>query len=411
LNLLLRTSATDSDDLFSSRTAPRVPMMSDAFFEQELSSIKARGLFREPRIHSPADNEHGLALNFSSNDYLGLSTDERVRLASVRAIEQCGTGATASRLMAGNSELAEGLEADIASMMGTEASLVFGSGFLTNLGVLSSLAGEGDEVFSDELNHASIIDGIRLSHARRSIYKHKDLGTLESLLKSSTARKKVIVSESVFSMDGDVAPVSALRGLADRYGALFVIDEAHAVGVMGRKGGGVCRIDENKTRPDIVVGTLSKALGGYGGFAACSRAARSFFANRARSFIYSTGLPPACLGAAREAVAIVTSPPDMGIRLLEKAHRFHDALAEYGLGVLPFESHIVPVVAGSNEKTVSFSQLLNRRGILVHPIRPPTVPPGTGRIRFSITLKMSDEALEKAAATTAQAAAEAGLIS
>jgi 8-amino-7-oxononanoate synthase len=406
----LRTSETDHDNLFSSRTASRVPLMSDAFFEQELSSIKARGLFRELRIYSPTVNERGGAVNFSSNDYLGLSTDERVKLASVRGIEQCGTGATASRLMAGNTELAEGLEADIASMMGTEAALVFGSGFLTNLGVLSSLAGKDDEVFSDELNHASIIDGIRLSHARRSVYKHKDLGTLEILLKSSTARKRLIVSESIFSMDGDVAPVIALRGLADRYGALLVIDEAHAVGVVGSRGGGVCRIDESKTRPDIVVGTLSKALGGYGGFAACSRAARSFLANRARSFIYSTGLPPACIAAAREAVAIVTSTPDMGTRLLDKAHRFHDALEKYGLSVLPFESHIVPVVAGSNEKTVAFSQLLNRRGILVHPIRPPTVPPGTGRIRFSITLNISDEALEKAAATTAQAAAEAGLI-
>jgi 8-amino-7-oxononanoate synthase len=406
----LRTSATDSDEMFSSRTASRVPLMSDAFFEQELSRIKARGLFREPRIYSPTDNEHGGALNFSSNDYFGLSTDERVRLASVRGIEQCGTGTTASRLMAGNTKRAESLEADIASMMGTEAALVFGSGFLTNLGVLSSLAGEDDEVFSDELNHASIIDGIRLSHARRSVYKHKDLASLESLVKSSTARKKLIVSESIFSMDGDVAPVTALQAMADRYGALLVIDEAHAVGVMGEKGGGVCRIGEGKARPDIVVGTLSKALGGYGGFAACSRAARSFFANRARSFIYSTGLPPACLGAAREAVAIVTSTPEMGIRLLDKAHRFHDAMEKYGLSVLPFESHIVPVVAGSNEKTVAFSQLLNRRGILVHPIRPPTVPHGTGRIRFSITLKMPDEALEKAAATTAQAAAEAGLI-
>jgi 8-amino-7-oxononanoate synthase len=295
-------------------------------------------------------------------------------------------------------------------MMGTEAALVFGSGFLTNLGVLSAVGEQGDEVFSDQLNHASIIDGIRLSRAHCSPYHHNDLDHLESLIRQCPAAgKRVIVSESVFSMDGDLAPVRGLAELAERYDALLIVDEAHAIGVMGEGGGGLCRVPGVSVRPDIVVGTLSKALGGYGGFAACSRAARSFLVNKARPFLYSTGLPPSCLGSAREAVAIVTAHPEMGRQLLDKAGRFQALLTGNGLNTGEFGSHIIRMVIGANDKAVHFAEQLVQRGLLVRAIRPPTVPAGTARLRLSVTLPMSEEALTRAAGIIAASARESGL--
>jgi 8-amino-7-oxononanoate synthase len=386
--------------------------VSDMYFERELSSLKRQGLFRELSVPPERTPNNGRPLlNFSSNDYLGLANDARLKLAAIRAVKEFGTGSTASRLMAGHSRLADELEADLAQMMRTESALVFGSGFLTNLGVLSSVAEKEDEVFSDQLNHASIIDGIRLSGAHCSPYRHKDMDHLETLLnKSRAVGKRIIVSESVFSMDGDVAPVRWLSEMAERYGAVLVIDEAHAIGVMGEKGGGVCRITENDVQPDLVVGTLSKALGSYGGFVACSNTIRQFLINKARTFIYSTALPPACLGSAREAVSIVSSHPEMGRHVLDRARVLRDLLAGNGLSTPPFESQIVPVLVGANEKALQFAELLIQRGLGVRAVRPPTVPSGTARVRLSITLSMACDALEDAAGIMVEAAREAGLL-
>ncbi len=387
-------------------------MSSDTYFEQQLLSLRNQGLYRDLRLFDTTASLHlPSTTNFSSNDYLGLAKDARLRSAAVASIGRYGTGSTASRLMAGNSEIVEQLEQDLARMTGMEAALVFGSGFLTNLGVLASISEERDEIFSDELNHASIIDGIRLSRARRSRFKHKDLDHLEALVrKSSATGKRIIVSESVFSMDGDLAPVEGLADIARRHDSLLMIDEAHAIGVRGRSGGGVCRTAGHEVHPDIVVGTLSKALGSYGGFVACSDAARRFLVNKARTFIYSTALPPPCLASAKEAVSIVSSHPEMGSELLEKAHKFSGWLSSRGLNVPPFSSQIIPVIVGLNEKAVAFSALLAEKGLLVRAVRPPTVPPGTARIRFSITLSLSGEQLEEAADSTADAARESGLV-
>jgi 8-amino-7-oxononanoate synthase len=350
-------------------------------------------------------------VNFSSNDYLGLSTDSRLREAATRAMDDYGAGATASRLLAGHMQIAEELENDLTGMMGTEAALVFGSGFLTNLGVLAAIGEAGDEIFSDQLNHASIIDGIRLGRADCSRYRHLDLGHLEYLLKNSGATgKKIIVSESVFSMDGDVAPVNGLADLAARHEALLMIDEAHAIGVMGENGGGLCRLPNIDVRPDIVVGTLSKALGGYGGFVACSRTVRSFLINKARTFLYSTGLPPSCLGSARAAVSIVATHPEMGRQLQDKAHRFHSLLADHGLDVGECGSHIIRIVIGANDRAVRFANSLTQQGLLVRAIRPPTVPTGTARVRLSVTLHMNDRDLARAAGIMATSAREAGIL-
>ena len=389
--------------------------MLNSFFEKKLTSLSDCGLLRalyvlpEPGWEIPVDGRR--ILNFSSNDYLGLARDQRLKDAAIRAIDRFGCGATASRLLAGHLKLHEELESDLAGMMGTEAALVFGSGFLTNLGVLSTLAEPGDEVFSDWLNHASLIDGIRLSRAHCNRYRHKDLNHLEDLLqKSSKTGKRIIVSESVFSMDGDIAPLKGLAQLAHRYQAMLIIDEAHAIGLMGKNGSGACRIPGNESRPDVVIGTLSKALGGYGGFVACSETLRKFLINRARSFIYSTGLPPACLGSGREAISIVTSNPGLGETLLEKARWFRGLLAQSGLKIPQFESHILPVLTGSNEATTYFSRLLLERGLLIKAIRPPTVPVGTSRVRLSMTLSMTDEALGEAASIIAESAEKTGIV-
>ena len=386
--------------------------MSDTYFEEQLVSLKRRGLFRELRVLSEGIPEDGRAsLNFSSNDYLGLANDQRLKLAAIRAIERFGTGSAGSRLMSGQSKLADELETALAQMMGTDAALVFGSGFLTNLGVLSSIADKDDEIFSDELNHASIIDGIRLSHAHCSRYRHKDIDHLETLLsKSRVTGKRIIVSESVFSMGGDIAPVERLSEMAGRYNAILIIDEAHAVGIMGQNGGGVCRIPKIDVHPDIVVGTLSKAFGSYGGFVACSVPIRQFLINKARTFIYSTALAPASLASAREAVSIAFSNPTMGQTLLDNARHLRNVLASAGVSVPPFESQIIPVLVGANEKALQFAELLNRNGLDVRAVRPPTVPHGTARIRLSITLSMDRDALENAAAIMADAAREARLI-
>lgn len=383
--------------------------------EDELASLKERGLLRDlnalPETGGEIVIDGKKILNFSSNDYLGLAGDRRLKDAAIQAVDKFGCGATASRLLTGDLILHEELESDLARMMGTEAALVFGSGFLTNLGVMTTLAGAGDRVFSDRLNHASLIDGIRLSRAHCDRYRHKDMAHLEELLKKSdkAAGKRIVVSESVFSMDGDIAPLEELSRLAHQYHALLIIDEAHAIGIFGRHGGGVCLIPGSQAQPDVIIGTLSKSLGGYGGFVACSASIRKLLINKARSFIYTTGLPPACLGSGREAVRIVTSEPELGQTLLKKAKRFHNLLTQHGLKIPAFESQILPVIIGGNEAVVRFSESLWEKGLLVKAIRPPTVPPGTARVRLSLTLSMTDAALEKASGTIAESAQEVGI--
>ncbi|MDO8490792.1 MAG: 8-amino-7-oxononanoate synthase [Dehalococcoidia bacterium] len=387
----------------------------NTFFEEDLASLASRGLLRDlhtlPETGEEISVEGRRMLNFSSNDYLGLAGDRRLKDAAKEAVEKFGCGATASRLMAGNLELHELLERDLAAMVGKEAALVFGSGYLTNLGVLSALGGPGDAIFSDWLNHASLIDGIRLSRARCYRYRHKDMDHLETLLKrSKPTGKRIIVSESLFSMDGDLAPLSDLSRLAHLYDALLVIDEAHAIGVLGASGGGVCRSAGSEVSPQIVIGTLSKALGGYGGFVACSQTIRRLLINKARSFIFSTGLPPGCLGGGREAVSIVVSNPELGRTLIAKSQGFSRLLAEYGLKAPQCESQILPVLVGDNEAALRLSGLLWGKGLLVRAVRPPTVPDGTARIRLSVTLTMADSALERAAGIIAEAAEEIGVV-
>lgn len=387
----------------------------DTYFDRELDLLREQGLFRELRALPEAGGKISVdgkdVINFSSNDYLNLAGHLQVKAAAMEATEKLGCGATASRLMSGHLELHDALEADLAHMVGSETALVFGSGFLVNIGVLTAIARRDDEIFADRLNHASLIDGMLLSDAKWQRYHHKDIDHLESLLRKRKTRGQcIIVTDSVFSMDGDIAPLEDLAELADRYEAILVVDEAHAIGIMGARGGGVCRIKGKEIRPEVVIGTMSKALGGYGGFVACSYAMRSFLINRARSFIFSTGLPPACLGGGRKAVSLVDSTPEIGRQLLARVQMFREFLVKEGFSLPGFESQILPIRIGDNQQALNLADSLWKKGIMATAIRPPTVPAGTARLRVSVTLAHSIDDLRFAAEELARSARQLGIL-
>jgi 8-amino-7-oxononanoate synthase len=369
-------------------------------FENELKNITKKGLFRSLKTMYSADGKiisnNSKILNFSSNDYLNLSNNKEVKSASIKAIEKYGCGATGSRLISGHRAIHERVENEIAELFESESCLIFGSGFLSGLGVVSALADKNDEIYSDKLNHASLIDGSLISRAKCYRFKHKDLNHLERLLKNSTTKgKKIIISDSLFSMDGDIAPIEDLAKIAKKNSAMLIIDEAHAVGIYGKNGAGISSMLSKENRPDVILGTFSKALGGYGGFAISSKLIRDYLINRSRSFIFSTGLPPVCLGGAEKAFDIVKEKGSLGSELLGKAKLLHEYLVDLGVEMNKFESHILPVCIGDNLKTVALSKkLLNDFNILCVAIRPPTVPEGTARLRLSVSLAHSDNDLK-----------------
>ena len=354
-----------------------------------LRELDEQGLLRKLHVHS------GIFLNFSTNDYLNLSSHPHVKRSAMEAVELFGTGAGGSRLMAGNLPIHQTLESRLAELTGMEAALVFGSGFLTNLGVLTALAGRNDVIFADRLNHASLIDGALASRAEVRRYRHADAGHLADMLKGNRITgRKIIVTDSVFSMDGDIAPLADIRALANTYGCQMLVDEAHAIGVFG-SGSGVCR--ELGILPDVVTGTLSKSLGGYGGFAACSSEMRELFVNHSRSFVYTTGLPPASVGAALGALEVMGSSSQLGSTLLDLAADFREKLTEHGFDTAGSVSQIVPVIVGESSAAVSLSRSLEEAGILAVAVRPPTVPAGTARLRFSLTLAHGEHDIARAA--------------
>ena len=377
-----------------------------------MAGLEEEGLRRKlvalPGAGGKLTIDGGEVLNFSSNDYLDLANDPRLKDAAKAAIERYGCGATASRLMAGDLILHEELETRLADLVHQQAALVFPSGFQANLGAITTLAGTDGIIFSDELNHASIVDGCRLAKAQVHIFRHRDVDHLEGLLQTHRCDgRKIIVSDAVFSMDGDLAPVSALRELADRYGAYLLIDEAHALGVFGR-GAGLCA--ELGVRPDVVVANMTKALGGGGGFVAASREFIDLSINKARSFIFSTGLAPACAGSALKAVEIVQAEPGLGQELLRRSSLLRTLLREQGFDIPDDPSQIVPMIVGSNEAAVELSIALLERGVLITAVRPPSVPDGTARLRLSVTLAHEEGDLRRAAEIMAAVALEAGVL-
>jgi 8-amino-7-oxononanoate synthase len=371
--------------------------MSD-WIDEALAQRRAAGLVRVRRaVLAQAGGRVRLAgrwlVNFASNDYLALATDPRLARAAARAARRYGTGATASPLIVGWSKPMRALERALADWEQCPRALCFASGFAANLGVVTALAGRGDVIFSDELNHASLIDGCRLSRASVQIYRHADANHLADLLAqhAAGARRLLIVSDSVFSMDGDLAPLPALAELAQRYGAMLVLDEAHATGILGAQGSGLAELHRDSLSPlgerFVKVGTLSKALGSQGGYVCASKQVVRYLLNTARPYIYSTGLAPPVAAAARCAVGIARSPEATASRgrVLALAGELQTRLRARGWTVPATATQIVPIVVGSTPRALDLSRHLARAGLLVPAIRPPTVPAGTARLRVSLT--------------------------
>lgn len=350
-------------------------------------------------------------LNLASNNYLGLAGDERLIEAGCQAMRTYGAGATASRLIVGNYELYAKAEAALKNWKKKEAALIFNSGYTANLGIITSLIGRGDIVFSDWLNHASIIDGIRLSGAERYRYYHNDLDHLESLLKqASPHQRKLIVTDSIFSMDGDMAQLEGLVTLKKRYNAILMVDEAHSSGLYGERGEGLIHHFRLQDDVDIQMGTFSKALGSFGAYVVGEQWLIDYLINTMRSFIFTTALPPAVLGTIEKAIEIVRKEQAKRQTLQAHSCYFRDELQKLGFNIGKSMTHIVPIIIGSNEQTVQMSERLQEFGIAAVAIRPPTVPEGTSRIRFSLTAALTKEEIDWALERIARAGREMGLI-
>ena len=366
-----------------------------SWMDADLTALHRRGLYRVRRrlqsAQGPRVRLHGRDfVNFSSNDYLNLAADPRLAAAAARAARRYGCGAGASPLVSGLLPPLRALEHALARWEGTEAALVFGSGFVANVALVGTLAGRDDAVFSDALNHASLIDGCRLSHAHVHVYRHADLNHLEDLLRreSPGARRRFIVTDSVFSMDGDFAPLAGLLELAGRYDCLVLLDEAHATGVLGDHGRGLTDLLPPSAFPServVKVGTLSKALGSQGGFVCGSRRLIAWLVNHARPYIFSTALAPPVAAAARRAVAIVQTEPERRIHLFTLVERLRSRLHAAGNPVGASSCQIIPVLVGDAAAATAVSRRLEERGLLVPAIRPPSVPEGTARLRVSLT--------------------------
>jgi 8-amino-7-oxononanoate synthase len=337
-------------------------------------------------------------VNLCSNDYLGLSTDPRLARAITAALE-AGTpvASTGSRLLSGNAAEWEELESAFARFVGTEAALFFSSGYAANLGLLGAILRPDDTVFSDESNHASLIDGIRLSRARKVIFPHLDLDFLEDALRrdGNSSGRKFIVVESLFSMEGDRAPIPELISLAERFGAELIVDEAHAAGVYGPRGRGLVAAANGNGRVLATVHPCGKALASSGAFVCGSETLKQFLVNRARTFVYSTALPPYFAAQISKAVEIVAEAGAERRRLLDLAGFLRTRLREAGFNISRSESQIVPLLLGGNDTAVHYAHELSRHGFAVRPIRPPTVPEGTSRLRLSVTTKLSEEILDR----------------
>ncbi|HIJ86468.1 MAG TPA: 8-amino-7-oxononanoate synthase [Desulfuromonadales bacterium] len=363
--------------------------------QDELEEIKNRGLLRRTRVINGRQSAHVTCnghdvMMLCSNNYLGLADHPALAAASIAAIEQYGTSSGASRLVSGTMALHERLEQAVAAFKGSEAALVFNSGHAANTGIIPALVGKGDVVFSDRLNHASIIDGILLSGARSVRYPHNDHAALavlmEKHLNEHATGRCLIVTDGVFSMDGDIAPLTELVALKHAHGALLMVDDAHGCGVLGEQGRGSAELSGVGKDIDIQMGTFGKALGSFGAYAAVSAELRDLLINRARSFIFSTSLPPAVLAASLAAVELVQTQEGDRLRrqLAGNARFFRNSLADAGFSIPAGTTQIVPIVIGSADTTMQFSEALLVEGYFAQGIRPPTVPVGTSRLRFTL---------------------------
>ncbi len=374
----------------------------------ELLRIEEAGLYRKLRR---VESDQGPTLrldgrdviNFSSNNYLGLANHPSLCKAAKEAIDRYGCGSGASRLISGNMTLHEELENKISELKGTEAALVFNSGFQANTGILSTLVGEGDAIFSDALNHASVIDGCRLSRAKVVVYGHCDVDDLEQGLKDAPSiARKLIVTESLFSMDGDEAPLADIVSLAEKHGAMVMVDEAHATGIYEPNGSGLVAKLGLGDRVPIQMGTLGKALGGFGAYVAGSQALRELLINRCRSFIFTTALPPAVMAMAIAAIDLIKKEPQRRQALRDNCQLLRAGLEAQGYSVRASRSQILPLMIGDATQCMKLSEDLLQRGVFAQGIRPPTVPPGTSRLRITLMATHRREHIDRALKTFKQ---------
>lgn len=381
--------------------------------EQQLSALEDQGLYRRMRMVSGPQGASVLldgkpVLVMCSNNYLGLADHPRVREEASNAARRWGVGSSGSRLISGNMTVHRRLEARLAEFKGTESALLFGSGYLANTGVIPALSQPGEVIFSDQFNHASIVDGCRLSKAETFVYDHGDVEHLAWGLKQSRGRASMIVTDSVFSMDGDTAPLAEIVELAKDHDARVVVDEAHATGTTGPEGRGAVAAAGLTADVDVIVGTLGKALGAYGAFAACDTQIARYLVNTSRAFIFSTAPSPPVVAAAAEALEIVIEQPRRVTRLRQNAELFRRELARKGFDVAANGSHIVPLITGDIESAMTMSENALERGVFVQAIRPPTVPDGSCRLRAAVMASHKPDELRAAANTLAKAAIAAG---
>ncbi len=397
-----------------------------AFLDEELAALRERHLYRPLRVMSSAQGpivslDDRRVISLSSNDYLGLSHHPRMKVAAIEAVRQYGAGSGAVRTIAGTMTLHEALEAELAAFKDTEAVLTFQSGFTANTGVIPTITGETDLIVSDELNHASIIDGMRLSKAPRKVFPHADVAALREVLREAVEtgrdghgapyRLVLVVTDGVFSMDGDIAPLPGIVEAAEAFGAAVMVDDAHASGVLGRNGRGSVDHFGLKGRVAVQVGTLSKAVGVLGGYVAGSQALRDILVQRARPFLFSTSHPPAVVEACREAIRIMDEEPELVERLWANTRRFKTELARLGFDTGRSETPITPVILGDAETTIRFSNRLFEEGVFGTSVVFPTVALDRARIRTIVTAAHTDDLLDEALTAFDRVGHELGVIS
>ncbi len=370
--------------------------MNIEWIEQELRRLREANLFRKVRVRQ-SPHVGGLIqvdsrnlIDFSSNDYLALAADERLIEAAFHTARQVGWGSGASPLVSGNGVWHQRLESELANFEGQKAALLFSSGFAANLSTIATLVGAGDRIFSDQWNHASIIDGCRLSGAAISIYRHCDIDHLSQLLETETnGGRKLIVTDSLFSMDGDFAPLGKLCDLAEKHGAMVMVDEAHATGIYGRSGRGLCEALGVEDRVSAKVGTLSKAFGGSGGFVVGNQSLIDLVRHRGRAYMFSTAIPEACAASSLAALEIIDSEPERRFQLLDSARNICEQLRTANFNLGTSASYIIPVIVGAEQTAIEWSKRLLEFGVFVPAIRPPTVPLGSSRLRISLNASHS----------------------
>lgn len=356
-----------------------------------LAQKQADGLYRRRRTLSSAQGVRVVVdgrelLNFCSNDYLGLASHPTVIAAFQQAAARYGVGSGSSHLVCGHSAEHHALEEELAIFTGRERALLFSTGYAANTGIVQALVGRGDAVFEDRLNHASLIDGGLASGARFQRYRHNDVAHLKEQLENSSAAKKLIVTDGVFSMDGDVAPLAELAALAQQYDAWLMVDDAHGFGVMGAQGGGVAEhFGLGVQKLPVLMGTLGKGAGSFGAFVVGDNDLIEYLINTARPYIYTTALPPAVAAASRASLVLIRAGQGLRESLRERITQFRNGASILGLDLMPSDTPIQPILLGSNERALAWSAALERQGCLVSAIRPPTVPVGQARLRVTLT--------------------------